>query len=402
MVHNYEIGKVETYQDEVFMRNVPLKVGDKSIPGFTRSIAGPIDKKTIDQLKLKPENLINEIRLKLTLPLLREIDSNKIKRRKFFSSENAKFLKESFLNMFVIEFTLEEKEKLEKEDINYLNYILTYELNDLYVMPIVRFNGMPGQTEASKEYDTFVTRMLESKNEMIPGDLKVGISIPSGYEENSYSNLFSKYANEKKKPDFVLMDFNNRTTIHSDFLGNIPRVIQFFKKEGKEKGEEEQYEKYYLYGFNIKPYRRGSSESKCAAEDVRLILMGFNAFGHQYQKRMGGDNFANYEPKWKSLRTFWSNDYKYHHLEGGKEKRNWDEWVDLVYGEGTNASIPNPNDKARKLSRRYNFVSLNKEFSELTRGVIKSDADLLKEKFKNKDIPDEITSRFGKPKNDKK
>ena len=397
LVRNYEIGKVTTFRDKVFMRSVPLKVGDKSIPGLTKSIAGPVDSKTISHLETNSKSMINEMRLRLTLPLLRNIDNDEDKRKAFFRN-NTKFLEKSYLNMFVIDLVLEQNERLEKEDINYLNYILTYELNGIYVMPIVRYNGMAGRKESSEEYEKFVRRMLESKNEMTPGDkLRVGISIPAGFPGPYYNGLFSLYEKEEKKSSFVLMDFANRRYTDLGFLGNIKRVMQFFQKKGKEEGEEEDYEEYYLYGFNVKPYKRAGEDIRLA-EDMCLIEAGFNSIGHQYGKRMRLPKklLESFRPTWRSSRTFWPDDYKYHNLEGQEEKSSWDDWVDLVYGNGTSVSIPVPNNKSRVLVKRYNFFSFNRELSALTEGIVKSDETLLKDKFKNKDIPDDITKRFGK------
>lgn len=402
MVRNYEIGKIETYKDQVFMRNVPLKVGEKNILGLTKSIANPIDKKTIAYLDMKPENLINEMRLKLTLPLLRGIDNDKDKRIRFFT-KHTKFLgKSPHLNIFVIDLTLESYEKLNDEDINYLNYILTYEFNDIYVMPIVKFNGMPGAVEACEEYERFVNKMLESKNEMTPGDgLKIGISIPAGYSGARFDTLMSIYDKEEKRPEFVLMDFGNRKTTDFEFLGNTQRIMQIFKKKGKEAGDEEEYEKFFLYGYNARPFKKTGDDPQLA-EDFCLIEMGFNSFGHQYGKRtfMPKELVFLYQPTWKSSRTFLSEDYKYHNLMGEKEKSEWDDWVDLVYGSGTSDSIPQPDNYSRDLVKRYNFVTVNDELSILRQGLIKNDPSLLGERLKNKEIPGAITKSFGKIESD--
>lgn len=374
-----------------------MKVGDKSIPGLTKSIAGSVDARTIDQLEAYSQGLINEMRLKLTLPLLREIDNDEDKRLAFFRN-NARFLEQLHLNIFVIDLVLEQNEKLEKEDINYLNYILTYELNDVYVMPIVRYNWAMDKKQSADEYKMFVARMLESKNEMTPGDrLRVGISIPAGFPGPYFRDLFSLYEKEEKKSSFILMDFANRRCTDFGFLGNIQRVMEFFQKKGKEEGEEAEYEEYYLYGFNVKPYKK-TGEDLRLAEDMCLVEAGFNSIGHAYGKRMRlpPEVLQKFKPTWKASRTFWPDDYKYHNLEAKKEKSSWNDWVDLVYGNGTSDSIPEPNGRSRVLVRRYNFFSMNRELSDLTEGIVKSDETLLTDKLKNKEIPNDIVKRFGK------
>ena len=55
-----------------------------------------------------------------------------------------------------------------------------------------------------------------------------------------------------------------------------------------------------------------------------------------------------------------------------------------------------PKRKVSIAVRRFNFHSLNTEMGELSTGVVKSDNAFLKERLKNKDIPEEILTRFGK------
>jgi hypothetical protein len=74
--------------------------------------------------------------------------------------------------------------------------------------------------------------------------------------------------------------------------------------------------------------------------------------------------------------------------------------MENTYGAGAASEYRDvegqPKPKVSVAVRRYNFHSLNSEMAALSDGVAKSDNTFLKQRLADKDIPQEILTRFGK------
>lgn len=63
-----------------------------------------------------------------------------------------------------------------------------------------------------------------------------------------------------------------------------------------------------------------------------------------------------------------------------------------MYGSGTRSGYAVPNSKMNMCARRFNFYSLNDEFSVVSEGVRKSDREMIRQRVLSKEIPDDVLS----------
>jgi hypothetical protein len=254
-------------------------------------------------------------------------------------------------------------------------------------MPIIRYEGDVSHPEKIERYNGFVKKMLGFKKTSTVSALRPGLSIPPYYLGRKVTGLFDLYKNEKKEPDFVVMDFGGMRLTDQHLIASVPRVIQHFKNEGKEK--------YYLYGLNVKPHKSGEDTSR--AEDLYLVTCGFNSFGDWYRAPIRR-SFP--PPQWRQFRTFRQKDYRYHRIAENNDRTTLEAWMENTYGAGAASEYRDvegqPKPKVSVAVRRYNFHSLNSEMAALSDGVAKSDNTFLKQRLADKDIPQEILTRFGK------
>lgn len=378
MVSNYRIEDVHIFDETVFMRNVSLQVGGKKLDQFARALNRRVDMSTLTAANQKFGSNINELYMRLDLQTLRKIDEDPDEQAKFIRAKT-KFLERGQVNMFFLRLLVRVGERLTDDDINYLNMLLLYQLNDVYTIPIIEFEGEFSHQERKEKYDAFVKRILALKNSSVPGQLRTAISVPAYYPRKMIGELFDLYRNENKDPSLVVVDFAGMRLTDPKRISVIPQITQVF--------ENEKDEKYFLYGLNVRPYRRGTETP--VAEDFYMVQCGFNSFGDTYRKPAP---ITLPPPDWNQSKIFWPEDYKYHDLTGTKERAKWHDWIDVVYGSGARSDYAVPNSRMNMCARRYNFYSLNDELSVVSDGVRKSDKNLIRSRVLSKEIPDEMLS----------
>lgn len=354
MSRSYSVKRVEIVEDSVFLKVAKLKVLNKEIKDFTRSVDRYTYKKTLECSLKEFDSLINEIYIRMDLKTLRRVDSDPDEQKKFIN-RNIHFLDYSnLINIFFLKIIIKRGEKLDKKDIEYINSLLLYQLNDIYVIPVLEFEGEIDKPTRILLYNKFVKRLLEEKNITNP-NLRIGISVPPYYPRRKLDSLFSLYADENKEPTFVAVDFAYQRPTDPSRIGIIPTINSYFLKNN---------EKYFIYGFNVKPYKKG--EHTPPSEELMLIESGFNAIGGAYRNTKVKVIIP---PRtWDHLnKIFHDADYRYHPLSESSKRQCLESWLRQFLEFDVN--LQRVKSTVNRYAKQYNFYSLNKEFSHISKAV---------------------------------
>lgn len=372
MVRKYEITNVSVINgySSSLPRNVTLKVGGRSLDHISKCTERTTDLRTIDSIKDK--SVFNECYIDLSLTKLRELDSNRSAQDQYIYSRS-KFLDKGMVNVLMVKLRLEGNDVLDDQDYEYLNALLSWKSNDIYVMPILEFDDK-NRTDMVEIYNDFVRRMLEEKDSWV-SNINIGMSIPQMYPRRSIKDLFDIYSDEK--PTFVAVDFNNsRMDRPSDVTGTI---LRHFKNENEENT--------FLYGVNVKPYKRGAENT--SAWDIYMVHGSFNAIGPTHSKpramTLPGD--------WNNMgRIFDSESVKYHTIDS-KHRDTFIEWMSDSYGLDVDVDFKKNEKSLYPYLKRYNFQYTNDVLSDFSKAINDQDTeyvdrmvDVMPEEMKNVNI----------------
>ncbi len=402
----YRIGKVEEIEEAAFLRVVELKSEKASINKLTRSVDNSLTKGFIENVFLPDlKEGIFEIFLKLDVNKLREIDNDEIARESFLMRRifDSFAYSTNLLKMIVVVLVLKPKnldknsdEYLNDKDLEYLNYMLMWIYNDIYVMPLIHFeNEVVKDEETGKEkiieipldkrisfYNDFVRRMLEIKNSIAP-KVVTTLTIPSYYKQRELDTLFGIYEMENTYPQLVVVDFGNKRLTSSRIIGRIPKVHKHYREMGEER--------YFIYGFNVKPHKKGMDAP--LAEDFGSFLTGINAIGPPHN--LGKPKFP---PALTSLdhlpKVFETEEYKYLSLSNKRVRTKFGTWAyDML---GVEINFKNPKKISSSTIRKYNAYSINNEASLISEFVVKGETDIIREKLTEKPLLDEVNPLLGR------
>lgn len=372
MSRSYKISKTEIIEEPVFMRVAELESPRKSVKSLVRSVDSYTYKKTLEKALSEFDTLINEIYLRMDLETLRRLDDDPEELKRYISRHSRFLLYDDLVNIFFIRLTLNEKDEIEKKDIEYLNGLLLYQLNDIYVMPILEFRGEIDKPKRIEIYNNFVKSLLQEKNTSRP-DLRVAITVPAYYPRRRLDTLFSLFSDENKEPTLVVVDFANQRPTDPSRIGIIPTVNNYFLENG--------VEKYFIYGLNVKPHKKGQFDP--IAEEILLVESGFNAIGAAY--KTGEVRVIIPPQKWEHLnKLFDRGDYKYHPLSEADRREELHSWMEQYLNFGVDFS--EVRSTINRYVRQYNFYQLNFELSQLSEMVWKGDMDGIKSKVLGKDV----------------
>lgn len=357
MVQKYEITDVSMISEYSVSlpRNVTLKVGDRSLNHISKCTERTTDVRTIDSITGK--NVLNECYIDLSLTKLRELDSNRAAQDQYIYSRS-KFLDRGMINVLMIKLRLEGNDVLNDLDYEYLNNLLSWKSNDIYVMPILEFDDRK-RTDMVAIYDNFVKRMLEEKERWTDG-INIGMSIPQMYPRRNIESLFELYSDER--PTFVAVDFNNsRMDRPSDVTGTI---LRHFEKEKEENT--------FLYGVNVKPYKRGAENT--SAWDIYMVHGSFNAIGPTHSKpravSLPGD--------WSNMgRIFDSNTIEYRTIDSN-HRDTFIDWMKRSYDLDIDSDFKKNQKSMYPYLKRYNFQYTNDVLSDFSSAISKNDTDYIK------------------------
>ena len=360
MVQKYEITNVSMIQESPssLPRNVTLKVGNRSLDHISKCTERTTDLRTIESTKDK--KVLNECYIDLSLTKLRELDSNRSAQDQYIYSRS-KFLDKGMINVLMVKLRLEGNDVLDDQDYEYLNALLSWKSNDIYVMPILEFDDK-NRSDMVTIYNDFVKKMLAEKDSWTT-DINIGMSIPQMYPRRSIKDLFEIYSDEK--PTFIAVDFNNsRMDRPSDVTGTI---LKHFKEENEEKT--------FLYGVNVKPYKRGAENT--SAWDIYMVHGSFNAIGPTHSKpramTLPGD--------WNNFgRMFDPNTVKYQSIDS-EHRDVFIDWMKTSYDTDIDADFKRNEMRLYPFLKRYNFQSANSVLSDFSTAIREYDLDYFNHMF---------------------
>jgi len=237
-------------------------------------------------------------------------------------------------------------------------------------MPILQFNGVERREEID-HYADFVTKMIECKNSMVPGNLNLGISIPSFYRYKQLDKLLSLYDVENTEPTFVSIDFSRTGFDDTKRIGIVNTINTHFK--------ENKVEDYFLYGFNVRTYRRGQPSP--VSDEMLIARRGFNAVGAPHYEK--SNRMIPPTTQLSQLGVvFESDDYHFHHLTDKKQFDSFSDWAsDNNYSIDLKGDLPKEAPKIRTVMKKYNLCKENSEFFDLSDAIRKNDTDVIKDRL---------------------
>lgn len=355
MTRKYEITDVEMIsgRSDSMPRNVTLRVGEHSLDRISKCTERTTDIRTIASKECG--KVLNECYINLSLNKLRELDSNREAQDQYILGRS-KFLDRGLINVLMIKLRLEGNERLEDSDYDYLNSLLSWGRNDIYVMPILEF-GDKERTDKVSEYNEFVKKMLEEKKSWT--NVNVGMSIPQMYPRRSIEDLFEIYSDER--PTFVAVDFNNgRMDRPSDVTGTIMKHFN-----------DEKEEKTFLYGINVKPFKRGADNT--SAWDIYMVHGSFNAIGPTHTKAhpvvVPGD--------WSNIgRIFDPYSVEYCVMDDS-HRDIFIDWMQNSYGVELDRDFKRNQKAIYPYLKRYNFQMSNGLLGEFSTAIREGDADFV-------------------------
>lgn len=356
----YSITDVKMYDGDrkSYAKNVVLKANGNKVENICKSIERTTDLTTLTPLK----NVINECYIDLTLNKLRELDSDVFAQNAYIKSRS-RFLDQDNLRMLVIKLTLENGQKLEKQDYEYLLSLLKWRNNDLPLMPILEFGEGVDTPVQVGEYEKFVKHMLTLRTNYALDD--IAMSVPLYLPRRGISRLFETYGDVK--PTFIALDLDNKR-IDSLPDGKYETIRAHFKSE--------KIENTFIYGINVKPYKNGGESS--SALDVQSLHWSYNATGpthHKFVKR-------------QILSTDWSNAGRIFDSESLEYTRIHDEqlsifndWMYDNYGFEFDSDYKNNTRSVYAYLKRYNYQKSNTKLFNLSNALNKGETETIDEAY---------------------
>lgn len=382
MAGSYEITKVNLNEEFALLRVPEIQVEGTKITNLSRAVSKKLPNSFITDVYLKDvRSTFFEVYMRIDLPTLRNIDDDADARQKFIDSRFPPNIaadgayNNRLIPVIILVVDIKVGDKLLESDINYINDILTWVSNKIYVTPILRFADEISRSDRVKFYEDFLKRLLISKK-TLPSGIRAAASIPTLYPPTKIPKILKSYEGENKPPSFVVIDFDRNRMTSSRMIGAINGVRRYFRKE-----EEDEEPKYALYAFNVKPYKKGLEAS--LAEDMGCYLSGISVIGDSYRMSPANNIFIPQALNLSDLpKVFDAESYKYDKLKSENLIENFSKW----YEELTGKDLSPPYSKYSPYVYRFNLQKTSRELTELSKMVIGGEDDSLKKKLSNKEI----------------
>ena len=389
MAGNYEINKVNLVEEYGLLRVPEIKVEGSTIVNLSRAVSKKLPNSFITNVYLNSvKSTFYEVFMRIDLDRLRNIDSDSDARQAFIDSRFPPNIaaygayRARLIPLIILVLDIKVGDKLLDTDIDYINDILTWVSNKIYVTPILRFADGINRTDRLKFYEDFLKRLMISKK-TLPSGIRASASVPTLYPPSKIPEILEKYSGENKPPSFVVIDFDRNRMTSSRMIGATNGVRRYFRKE---EGEEP---KYALYAFNVKPYKKGAEASM--AEDIGCYLSGISIIGDSY--RMSPVNKIYIPPALKLSdlpKIFDAESYKYDKLNKDDLVSSFNNW----YEDLRDKKIGPPYNKYSPYVYRFNVQKTSDELNKLSTMVIKGETDLIKKKLNGKEIVDALKGKM--------
>ncbi len=372
MAGKYTISDVCVAPNDIgssLVKNVKLSVNGRSISNISKCTERTTDSKTLEMLG--DGRAINECYIDLTLDKLRELDGDRYAQERYIMSRS-KFLDKGMINVLVVKLQVALGQKLETQDYEYLNALLNWGRNDIFLMPIIDYTDESIRVTKPDLYLDFVKTMLDEKESWIRPGCNIGMSVPVYFPRAQISKLFDVYSDEK--PTFVAVDFNNsRMDKPGDTVGTI---LKHFKNENEEKT--------FFYGINVKPYKKGQENT--SAWDIYLAHGSFNAIGPTHTKP-----HAIIAPaEWGKMGRIFDQESVQYTTVDNTHRDAFIDWVDSSYGITLDKEYNKNGRGLYTYLKRYNFQHANDVLIQFSDAVRKSDNDFIQKMIDV--MPDEMKS----------
>lgn len=382
MAGKYEIKNITLSEDFARLRVPEIQVEGSTINTLSRAVSKKLPQKFLNSIYFSDiKKTYYEVFARLDLQTLRGIDSNQDHKQNFIDSRfPPNIAAENLLNgnlVPIIFLVLDIKvgDKISDDDVHYMNDILTWPSNKIYISPLLIFDDAISYEDREKFYKDLITRLLSDK-ETLSAKIRAGVAIPGFYRRTKVSEVLKMFEKENDPPSFVVLDFERNRITSSKMIGALNGIDRYFSNlEGKEP-------KYSIYAFNPKPYKRGIDHAP--AEDMGCFISGISAIGDSYRLNQ---NSKIYVPPAGSLaelpKVFDYDTYTYEKLEKKMKERFTD-----FYTRVTNFSISDtpPFSKYSPYTLRFSVYEISNEANKISTMLKKGESTELKKRIEAKSI----------------
>ena len=351
-----------TYKNGTSVINIPeMKVGSgKRIEGLCKCTERITDLSTLKRIDGYSGRILNECYIDLTLDKLRELDDDS-EAQNTYICRRSKFMDRGMVNVLMIKIRMPQDASLTDQDYDYVNNLLAWDSNDIYVMPLLEFDdsgdGKMGHPEATLKYEEFVRRMLEELPSWFSSDLTIGMSVPQYYSRRRLEKVLFGEIYKDHDPRFAAIDFRNSRL--SKPGSTLKTVLRHYMNEMNAADRRP----FFIYGVNVKPYRKGTSKSE--AWDIYTAASGFSAVGTTHMKPH--PVFAPADEGWAGAgKVYCADEISYLRMENENDHLPLKEWIDDNYGIDIRDGSPGIAGRAYPYLRRFNFEKANGTLERLT------------------------------------
>ena len=373
MAGNYKVSEISVDESQAFLRVVTLSSSGVKYD----TLAVSLDRRFPGKSEASGISPMNEIYLPLDTPTIETIDGDSDKQEAFLRG-HSRLVDGNRVNVCFVNYRLQPGEKPKPENVAFLNDLLLWSRNHIYVLPTISFQKSDTRPPEDRVgvYDKLVGQMLELKNQTVPGKLRAGIMIPSFYPRQALDGLVGLFDDEDSAPGFVAIDYSNAKFSTPAIEQKIMFVHRLFRKQKEEE--------YFVYGLRVRLRRKGPPPG--CAEDLTSLLSGLNAIGRPHRDtpiKMMFPPFA-----WDSMIAFHPSRYAYDRLLIEKSTREaFEDYLNAQY-----IDVPDLGKPAKPEDKRYsvhasNFArrSLNVEGSQIAKEVRGSDSKAIKKRLAGKE-----------------
>jgi|GEM_PF-3547622 len=390
MAGRYEIRRIIMSEDYAHLKIPEFEVEGTRVQSLSRAVSKRLPHEFIRNIYLRRiQKTFYEIFARIDLQHLREIDNNVEAQKKFIDSRfppniaaenlvDGKLIPVIFL---AIDFKV--GDRILDSDIQYINNILTWGPNKIYLTPILIFEDSISYERRIEVYHDFITRLLVDKD-TISSRIRAGVIIPGFYRATSVAKILELFNGQNESPAFVALDFERNRITSSRMIGKLSGIERFFKdSEGSEA-------KFFIYGFNPKPYKRGMEYAP--AEDMGCFISGISAIGDNYRLNLNSKIFIPPIENIQQLpKLFYVDSYIY-----GRFENNIRERFKRFYENATGSQFEEhpPLAKYSKYVYRFNIFETSKEANLISTMLIRGETKELRQRIESKSITNTLRSLY--------
>ena len=379
MAGNYRISHLELNNDFSQLRVPTLDTETGSLKIMSRAVTYRDTQKFVNTVYMPHVGgTVYEAFLRIDLRTLRHIDSDPAKQEAFINKRLPPSVADQLFGKItpIIFMLIDIKagDVITDGDIEYINHLLMWSANRLYVTPILNFESIYQLEDSRKIYVDFVKRLLEQKNRVAP-NMRVVATVPAFFQRNRVKDIFPLYENENKIPEAVVVDFGKQRITSTKMIGIVESVHSYFN--------DEKHENYMLYGFNVKPHKKGADNP--IAEDLGCYLKGISSIGGNYRLSLNTRIFFPPIIDWKQLPKLVDEaSYKYVPLTDEGVRKRLTDWT-LVNLDGQIGDLTPSNNWSGRISK-YNLDKVGIEAKELSVMVKEGDLTSLIKRLQGKEV----------------